>query len=207
MFAQADTHSGVGAPGGRITAASETSWKALVVRGVLAVLFGLLTIVLPRISLAALVLLFGAYAFAEGVTNLVGAVRGRGERPRWLLLVEGLVSVAVGVITLIMPGVTALALVYYIGVWAVVTGVLEVIAAIRLRKAVKGEWLLAASGILSVAFGVLVMLFPGAGALTLVLWIGAYALVFGAALIALGVRVRSLTSPHSPHHGGGLPAT
>jgi uncharacterized membrane protein HdeD (DUF308 family) len=168
------------------------NWWLVVLRGVGGVLFGVLTFMAPGISLAALVLLFGAYAFADGVLAIVTAIRRRASVDRWwVFLIEGLVGIAAGVFTVLWPGITALALVYLISGWAVVTGVLEILAAIRLRKVIAGEWLLALSGILSIVFGAVIALFPGAGALTLVAWIGAYAIVFGALLIALGIRLRT----------------
>jgi uncharacterized membrane protein HdeD (DUF308 family) len=169
-----------------------TNWWALAIRGCLAILFGIVTFVLPAVTLASLVLLFGAYAMVEGVFNIVAAVRGRrSEQPWWALLIEGLVSIGAGIVTFAMPGLTALVLLYVIAAWAVVTGVFEIIAAIRLRAQIENEWWLGLSGALSIAFGVLMMAFPGAGALAVVLWIGAYALVFGAMLIALAFRLRS----------------
>ncbi|WP_433930326.1 HdeD family acid-resistance protein [Sorangium cellulosum] len=175
-----------------ITECVVRNWWAPVVRGVLAMGFGALTLAVPRISLKVLVLLFGVYALAEGVTNIVGAVRGGDERRRWwVLLLEGLVSIGVALVTLFWPGITAVLLALWIGAWAIVTGALEIGAAIRLRKEIEGEWLLGLAGVLSVAFGVLMIAAPGAGALALVLWIGAYSLVFGIFLIALGIRLRS----------------
>jgi uncharacterized membrane protein HdeD (DUF308 family) len=146
----------------------------------LAVLFAIITFVAPGISLAALVLVFGAYALADGVLALISAFRRSGrDAPRWFLVLEGITGIAAGVLTLLWPAISALALLYLIAAWALVSGVLEVVAAIRLRKVVRGEWMLAVAGIASIAFGVLLALFPGPGALALVLWIGAYALVFG----------------------------
>jgi uncharacterized membrane protein HdeD (DUF308 family) len=116
-----------------------------------------------------------------------------------VLLLQGLVGVAAGVVTLLWPGITALALLYVIAAWALITGALAVAAAIRLRKAITGEWLLALSGIASIGLGVVLILFPGAGALAVVLWIGAYAFVSGALLIALGLRLRSWGRTSSPH--------
>ncbi|AUX46971.1 membrane protein [Sorangium cellulosum] len=169
------------------------NWWVPVVRGVLAMIFGVLAIAMPQISLYALVLLFGGYALAEGVTNLLGAARGGYEEQRWwVLLLEGIVSIGVALITLLSPGITAVALVLWIGAWAVVTGVLKIAAAVRLRKLIEGEWLLGLAGVLSIAVGVLLFIAPKAGALALVIWIGAYALVFGVFLIALGLRMRSL---------------
>ncbi len=169
------------------------NWWVIVLRGLAGMTFGLVTFFAPGISLAALVLVFGAYAFADGVLAIISAIRR--ERPGdrwWLLLLEGIAGIGAGIVTLLWPGITALVLLYVIAAWALVTGVLEIAAAIRLRKAIKGEWLLILSGILSVALGVLLVLFPGPGALALVIWIGAYAFVFGALLLALGLRLRSL---------------
>ncbi len=169
------------------------NWWLVVLRGVLGIAFGIITFVAPAISLAALVLLFGAYAFADGVFAIASAVRQRATTDRWwMLLLEGLVSIGAGLVTLFLPGITALVLLYIIAGWAVATGILELVAAVRLRKEIKHEWLLALSGIASVAFGVLIALFPGAGALALVIWIGAYAFVFGALLVGLGFRLRGL---------------
>ena len=167
------------------------NWWAIALRGVAAIIFGVLTFVLPALSLFALILMFGAYAIVEGVFNIIAAARSRsGEGPRWWLLLEGLVSIAAGIVTFAWPGLTALVLVYVIAAWAMVTGVLEIIAAVRVRKQITGEvwWIL--SGILSVVFGVLLMIAPGAGALALVLWIGAYAVIFGALLVGLAFRLR-----------------
>ena len=172
-------------------AALAKNWWAIALRGVAAILFGLLTFVLPAITLGVLILLFGAYAVVDGVFTLIAAARGRGGRSWWVLLLEGLVSIGAGIVTFVWPGLTALVLIYVIGVWAIVTGVLEIAAAIRLRRRIRGEGWLAASGVLSIAFGALIMVAPGAGALALVLWIGAYAVVFGALLVALGLRLRS----------------
>jgi uncharacterized membrane protein HdeD (DUF308 family) len=167
-------------------------------RGVAAILFGILALAMPGITLLALLLLFGSYAIIEGILTIVAAVRGRaGHGPWWLLLIEGLVSVAAGIATFALPGLTALVLVYIIGAWAVVTGALEVAAAVRLRKEIRNEWWLILSGVLSIVFGALIMFAPGAGALALVLWIGAYSIVFGALLLALGFRLRSWQTDHA----------
>jgi uncharacterized membrane protein HdeD (DUF308 family) len=171
------------------------NWWAIALRGVAAILFGIMAFAVPGITLAALILLFGAYALVDGVLNIIAAVRGRhAERPAWLLLFEGVVSVAAGVVAFLMPDVTALALLYLIGAWAVITGVLEIVVAVRLRRRIQGEWWLALSGVLSVILGVLIVMAPGAGALALVLWIGAYAIVFGALLVALAFRLRRWTA-------------
>jgi uncharacterized membrane protein HdeD (DUF308 family) len=181
------------------------NWWLIALRGLAGILFGIITFVAPGITLAALVLLFGAYAFADGVLAIVSAVRRRGTSERWgMLLLEGVVGVAAGLVTLFWPGITALTLLYVIAFWALLTGVLEVAAAIRLRKVMTGEWLLALSGVASIVFGVAVALFPAAGALALVIWIGAYMLVFGALLVALGFRLRARGRPHTPHAAHGM---
>jgi uncharacterized membrane protein HdeD (DUF308 family) len=167
------------------------NWWALVLRGVAGIVFGILAFVMPVVTLAALLLLFGAYALVDGIFNIVAAATGgRGARPWWALLLAGLAGIGAGLVTFVMPGLTALALAYLIGIWAIVTGVLEIVAAVRLRKEIRNEWLLGLSGALAVAFGALLLFAPGAGALAMVLWIGAYALVYGALLVFLGFRLR-----------------
>lgn len=167
------------------------NWWALALRGVAAILFGILALIMPGVTLAALVLLFGAYAIVDGVFNIVAAVTGRtGPSPWWALLLAGLVSIGAGLVAFFLPGLTALTLVFLVGAWAVVRGILEILAAIRLRKEIDNEWWLGLSGALSLAFGILVMLAPAAGALAMVLWIGVYALIVGVVLVALGVRLR-----------------
>ena len=175
------------------------NWWVVLLRGVAGIIFGLATFFAPGISLVALVLVFGAYAFADGILAIISAIRRRGESDRWwVLLLEGLAGVAAGVITLFWPGITALALLYVIAAWALVTGGLEIAAAIRLRKVITGEWLLVLAGIASIALGILLVLFPGPGALALVFWIGAYALVSGVLFIVLAFRLRSWGKSRSP---------
>jgi uncharacterized membrane protein HdeD (DUF308 family) len=168
------------------------NWWAVALRGVAAVIFGILTLLLPNISLATLVLLFGVYAVFEGVLNVVSALRRHAvpERTWWSLLLEGMISIAAGIVTFMYPGITAITLVYVIAAWAILTGVFEIVAAVRLRERIRGEGWLIAGGVLSVAFGALMMAFPRSGALAVVLWIGAYAVVFGGMLIALAFRLR-----------------
>jgi uncharacterized membrane protein HdeD (DUF308 family) len=164
---------------------------ALVLRGLVALLFGIVTFVWPEVSLTALVFLFGAYALADGLFTAVAAFRApEGYRYWWALLLEGVFGVAAGVLAFVWPGITALVLLYLIAAWAVVTGVFEIAAAVRLRRLISGEWLLALGGVLSVLFGVMLMAWPGAGALAVLWLIGAYAILFGALLMALGFRLR-----------------
>lgn len=168
------------------------NWWSLVIRGVAAILLGIITILAPEITFQALVLLFGAYALIDGVTGFVGAWRAARARDRWgALLLQGIAGIMAAAVTILWPGITALALVLLIAAWAIVTGVLQIIAAIRLRRYITGEWLLGLGGLLSVAFGVVVTIAPAAGALVIAIWVGAYALVFGALLVGLGFKLRS----------------
>jgi uncharacterized membrane protein HdeD (DUF308 family) len=163
-------------------------WWALALRGLFAVLFGLLTFFIPGITLLALVLLFGIYALLDGIFDIVSAIRSPSHH--WAFVVEGIVGISVGILTLIWPGITGMVLLYLIGFWAIFTGVLEIVAGIRLRAAIANEVLLVLMGILSLLFGLFIIIFPGAGALAIAFWIGAYALIFGIMLIALAFRLR-----------------
>src|SRR5512133_1279445 len=157
-------------------------WWFVALRGLAAVLFGVAAFAWPGLTLALLVLLFGAYAVVDGVFALVYAF-GSGRRFRGWLVVEGLAGFVLGIIALVWPGITALTLLYLIAGWAVVTGVLEIVAAIGLRKVIRNEWMLGLSGLASVIFGVVLAIQPGSGALALIWLIGAYAIVFGVLLI------------------------
>jgi uncharacterized membrane protein HdeD (DUF308 family) len=181
------------------------SWWSLVLRGVIAILAGLLTFVLPEITVAALVILFGAYALLDGILNIAGAWRAAERHERWIpLLLEGFVGIAAAVVTAVWPLITALSLVLIIAAWALVTGALEIAAAVRLRKYIKGEWLLALSGVASIIFGALLVTFPAAGALAIALWVGVYLVFFGVLLVWLGMRLRGhakeLGYERSPAH-------
>jgi uncharacterized membrane protein HdeD (DUF308 family) len=167
------------------------NWWAIVLRGVCAILFGLAAFAWPGITLAVLVLLYGVYALADGILAVVWAVVGRrpGAFP-WGMLLAGLAGIGVGVLAFLWPGLTALALVYLIGVWAIVRGVFEVIAAIHLRRELEHEWLLAASGVLSILLGLFLLASPGAGALALLWVIGAMAIAVGVLMVVLGFRLK-----------------
>jgi uncharacterized membrane protein HdeD (DUF308 family) len=164
-------------------------WWALALRGVIAVLFGLLTFFIPGITLISLVLLFGFYAILDGIFDIVSAMKAPGHH--WPLLVEGIVGIVAGLVTFMWPAITAMVLVYLIAFWAILTGLLEIVAGIRLRAVIANEMLLILMGVISTLFGILIIIFPGAGALAIIIWIGAYALVFGIILIALAFRLRS----------------
>jgi uncharacterized membrane protein HdeD (DUF308 family) len=166
-------------------------WWMFLIRGIAAILFGILTIISPRSSLVALVLVFGVFALVDGIFTLAATAFGpRPERWGWLIF-HGLAGIGAGIVTLVWPGISALALLIVIAAWAVVIGVAQVAAAVRLRKQIQGEWLLGLTGVLSIVFGILLFLFPGPGALAVVLWIGAWAMVVGAFTLALAFRLRS----------------
>lgn len=176
-----------------LAAALGRNWWLLLLRGLVAIVFALLTWAQPGVSLAALVLVFGIYVLADGLLGMWSAIaKRRDNRHWWLLLLWGLVGIVVGVMTFIMPGITGLVLLMYIAAWAVITGVLQIVAAIRLRKEIKGEWLMILSGLVSVAFGVLLFLQPGAGALAVAWIIAAYAFIFGVLMVLLAFKVRKL---------------
>ena len=162
------------------------------IRGILGIVVGLMTFLWPGITLMALVFLFAGYALVDGIVSLTGAAHAAQARERWApLLIEGLLGIAAAVITVLWPAITALGPVFVIAAWAILTGVAEVVAAVRLRRHISGEWLLALAGIASVVFGVMVAAVPLAGALVIAIWFGAYALVFGVMLLVLGFRLRT----------------
>ncbi|MGH8479398.1 MAG: HdeD family acid-resistance protein [Gammaproteobacteria bacterium] len=167
------------------------NWWALGLRGLCALLFGLAMFVWPGISLFVLVLMFGVYTLLDGVFSIVSTVRSdKREKRWWLFLLQGVAGTIVGMMAFVWPGITALALVYLIAAWAIVTGIFEIVAAVQLRKEIQGEWLLGLGGIASVVFGVLLVGFPGTGALAVVWIIGAYSMLFGILLMALAFRLR-----------------
>jgi uncharacterized membrane protein HdeD (DUF308 family) len=166
------------------------NWWMLALRGLAALIFGLLTLFNPTITLGVLILFFGAYALVYGAFTIFAALANRrGERYWVALLAGGILSILIGALTFLRPGVTAIVLLYFIAAWAIVVGLSEIVAGIRLRKVITGEWLLVLSGVLSVAFGLALIVFPGAGALAVTLWIGAYATALGILLIALAFRL------------------
>jgi len=178
----------VTSPASVLLGAVTRNWWLILVRGLAAIAFGILCFVWPAISLLALVLVYGVYAIVDGIAAMVWGSRSRW----WLMVVVGAVSVLSGLIAFFWPGITALALLYVIAAWAIVRGVAELVAAIHLRRRISNEWLLALGGIASIVFGVLVALFPGAGALSVVWLIGSFAVVFGIFAASLALRLRSL---------------
>lgn len=166
------------------------NWALILVRGILAVVFGAYALVWPRLTLLVLVVVFGIYMFADGVVAVAAALQGSERAPRWWLAVTGLAGIALGCTSFLWPAVTGFSLLLLVAAWAIVIGAVQLAGAIWLRKEIEGEWLLVAGGALSVLFGVSILLWPGAGALALALSIGGYAIVYGLLLIGFAIRLR-----------------
>jgi uncharacterized membrane protein HdeD (DUF308 family) len=164
-------------------------WWAVALRGILAIVLGIVALVLPGATLVSLALLFGAYALVDGVFTLVSAFGHRGRDVVWYVL-DGILGIAVGLATFFFPGMAAQALVFLIGMWAILTGIFEVIAGFELP--IKRDWLLVIAGIASIVFGVFVFANPVSGALAVVWLIGIYALVFGVTMLVFGIHLRGM---------------
>lgn len=169
-------------------------WWLFLVRGILAVLFGVLTLVQPMAALIALVFVFGVWAFIDGINALALAFSGRRS---WQLILIGLMGIAAGAITFFRPEITAVALYALFAGWSIARGIIEIALAIELRREIRGEVWLALGGVLSIAFGVLLILLPVAGVLAVAWLIGLYALLFGGAMIALSIRLHGLREPEA----------
>jgi uncharacterized membrane protein HdeD (DUF308 family) len=180
------------------------NWWAVALRGVVAIIFGIVAFLMPGPTLLALVLLFAAFAFVDGVFALVSGIRrAESGKPDWLLIIGGIAGIAVGILGFASPDAVAVVLLAWIAVWAILTGILEVIAAYRLREILQGELLLALNGIVSVLFGLYLIIFPGSGAITVVWIIALWAIVSGAILLMLAFRLRSRLQSH-PGTGTGV---
>jgi uncharacterized membrane protein HdeD (DUF308 family) len=172
---------------------SGVHWWALAIRGIVAIVFAVLTFVIPGLTLALLVLVFGGYAVVDGIFALISAVRAAHGHRRWgAFLVEGIVGIVAGLIALCVPVVTLFFFIYILAAWGIITGIFEIAAAMRLRRQVANEWLLVLTGIVSIIFGIVVFWAPAVGALTIAWWVGGYAFIFGVLLLALAVRLRKL---------------
>ena len=167
-------------------------WGWVALRGVFALIFGVLALTRPGLTLSVLVIFWGAYALIDGVIALVAGFRmGDNGKPLWSLIFIGLLGIGAGVVTFFWPGVTALTLILIIGAWAIAIGIFQIVAAVRLRRYIRGEWLHALSGVLSIVFGLAVVWRPGAGAIALAWLIGWFAILFGVLLIAMAFRLRN----------------
>jgi uncharacterized membrane protein HdeD (DUF308 family) len=171
-----------------IANALASNWWLLLFRGILAVLFGLMAFAWPALTLVTLILLYGAYALVDGLTALWVGVSSRA----WGLVLFGLLGVGVGIYAFVLPGITAIVLLYLIAAWALVRGIFEIVTAIQLRREINNEWVLILSGIISILFAIVLVVNPEAGALAMVMVIGAFALIFGVMLIVLAFRIRGL---------------
>jgi uncharacterized membrane protein HdeD (DUF308 family) len=169
------------------------NWWLLLLRGIAAVVFGALAFAWPGLTLLTLILLYGAFALTDGVIAIITAITGNVPAGRWWLAIVGVLGIAVGAFTFMLPGMTALILLFTMAGWAVAIGILQIIGAIRLRKEIDNEWLLILSGVISVLFGLGVMLYPGAGALALVWVVGTYAIIAGVLYIGLAIRLKKHT--------------
>lgn len=168
-------------------------WWLMVLRGVFAVLFGIVAWAWPGVTLLVLVTIWGAYALADGVLSLIAAFRWRDSgRPLWALVLTGLAGIAAGILTFVSPAITGIVLLMFIAAWAIVIGVLQIVTAIRIRKEIDNEWWLVLAGAASVIFGVLMIASPGAGALAVLWIISLYAVIFGVFLIFLGLRLKGV---------------
>jgi uncharacterized membrane protein HdeD (DUF308 family) len=172
------------------------TWGGLVLRGLVAILFGVLAFARPGTTAAALVYVFGAFAILDGIFALVASWRVAQLRGNWVgLMLVGLLGIVIGILTYVEPAATAVGLIYYVAAWALLTGIFEVAAAVRLRKVIEGEWILAVAGLLSIAFALMLAARPRAGMVSIVWFIGAYAIIFGALEIGLAIRLRGASRP------------
>jgi uncharacterized membrane protein HdeD (DUF308 family) len=169
------------------------NWWLYAVRGVAAIIFGLLALIWPGQTMLALVLVFGAYALVDGIFAVFAGIASRQYFKRWwAVLLEGVAGIVLGLLTFFWPNITALVLLYFIAAWALITGIFEIVAAIQFRRIISGEWTMILGGLLSVVFGILLFVFPGAGAVSMVWLIGIYAIAFGILEIIFAFRLRSL---------------
>jgi len=169
------------------------NWGWVALRGVAALIFGILAFVWPAATLLVLALFWGAYVFCDGIFSLVAGFRMRDQgKPMWSLLLIGVLGIAAGLITFFAPGITAVALLVFIAVWAILMGIFQVVTAIRVRKTIDHEWLLIVSGVVSILFGLVLLFSPAAGLIALVWVVGGYAVVFGLLQIGVALRLRKL---------------
>ena len=181
-----------------VVAAMGRAWWLVLLRGIAAIVFGILAWTWPGATLITLTLFWGAYALVDGIAALWSCWHGRDRgKAMWQVILIGVLGIAAGIFTFISPGITAIALLLLIAIWAVANGVFQIAAAIRLRKEIANEWLLILSGVLSVAFGVLMMVFPGAGAMAVLWLIGVFAVAYGALLVLFAFKLRKMPAAAS----------
>ena len=174
-----------------------SNWWALALRGILSILVGILAITRPGVTLAAIVLLIGAYMFVDGVFAIMASLRGMRTGDRWgWMLVEGILGIVAGLIVLRTPATGAIVLLWLVAFWAITHGIAEIAAGIKLRKIIEGEWLLILAGVLTLGLGLYVLMRPGVGLLLLATWVGVYALFTGIVMLMLAFKVRKWTHEH-----------
>jgi uncharacterized membrane protein HdeD (DUF308 family) len=187
---QGGTEAGLFSESGPMSAILAKNWWALALRGVFGIIFGIIAFVMPGVTIAALILWFAAYMIVDGIFAIVAGVRAAVKHERWgMLILEGIVDLIAGAIALLAPIATLLAFVWLSGAWAIVSGVLLLAAVFRLRRT-HGKWLMAVGGVASVVWGILLFIAPIPGAVVLTWWLGAYALIFGIAMLVLAFRLR-----------------
>jgi uncharacterized membrane protein HdeD (DUF308 family) len=167
------------------------NWWTFLLRGLVAIAFGIVAIIWPGITLSSLIIVFGAYVLVDGIFAIAYGIAERDQAQWWVNILIGLAGIIAGLWAMAFPGLTAIGLLYFIAAWWIVTGLLEIIFAVRVRKRIDNEWALIASGILSLVAGVILMLFPGSGAISLVWLIGLLSMAFGAMLVIFAFRLRN----------------
>lgn len=168
-------------------------WWVYALRGIFAILFGIAALFWPGLALTVLVLLFSAYVLVQGIFLLIAAFGAKEITPNWrVVLLEGIISVLIGIIAFAWPDITAMALLAIIAIWAFISGIVEIYAAVQLRKAIEGEWILGLAGILSIIFAIILIVYPAAGALAVLWIIGFYAILFGILTLYLAFKIRKL---------------
>ncbi len=182
------------APDASMLRAMAGNWWLVVLRGVAAIILGIIAFAMPGEALLTLILFWGAFAMVDGVLAIIAAVKGGNPMPRWWLAIVGIAGITAGALTFLIPGLAALVLLTFIAVWAIVLGVMEIIGAIKLRKEIQGEWLLILNGAISVLFGLVLLWRPVTGALALIYIIGFYAIVLGVIYVIFGLKMRK----HAP---------
>lgn len=183
------------------------SWWLMLLRGIVAILFAIFAFTRPVITLASLILVVGVFALVEGTLAAISALRARkSQEDWWVVLIEGLLGIVFGVLVFASPAITTLVLLFYIAAWAIVLGALRIAFAIRLRRHIHGEFWLILSGVVSIAFGLLMMAFPGAGAIAALIYIAVWALIIGVSEVLLAFRLRSLGKHEAPTPGAQAPA-
>jgi uncharacterized membrane protein HdeD (DUF308 family) len=168
------------------------NWWMLALRGVFAIIFGILILISPPAAVATFVVLFAIYAIVDGVLGIWSVLSGETSTHRWLHIIEGIIGILAGIFAFAYPGMTAIIMLYIIAAWSILTGAIQVWTAIELRKQIEGEFWLGLSGVLSIIFGILLILFPGTGILTVLLLVSIYSIVFGAMLLMLGFKLRGM---------------